>query len=106
VLKQEEKYKSPVLHLLTNYTHKTVEELTHFYSININTEFPNEKTDKWDLVESSLMSVDKTTQILVKSEQINLQRIDDYLRQIRRLTHYFTSVNDHLNLKTVLKIYD
>jgi hypothetical protein len=49
------------------------------------------------------MSVDKTTQILVKSEQINLQIIDNYLHQIRRLTHYFTSVNDHLNLKTVLK---
>ena len=55
------------------------------------------------IIESEIKSVEKTAQVLIKSESINVQKLDDYLHQIRRLINYFSLENDNLNLKQVFK---
>jgi hypothetical protein len=92
VLKQEEKYKSPILHLLANYSDNMVEELKHFFPNSFKTELSEEQSDNWNFIETEIVSIEKTSKVLIESQRINVEKIDDYFHQIRRLINYFATM--------------
>ncbi len=95
-LKQEEKHKSPILHLLANNSDYMVEELKHFFPNSFNTELFEEQSDNWNFIETVIVSIEKTSKVLKKSQRTNVEKIDDYLHQIRRFINYFAFENDLL----------